>query len=116
MRAQARRRALAAQPMGMFGCRQILSFAKVCPKGLNPPGHRRAAAAPAWVAAALGGTWRLSLRCRQPCTGILAWVFDDHATEVLRARDRRSAVAVDSLNTRCTNRACSNQSRAGNVA
>ena len=41
------------------------------------------------------------------------------------ARDRRSAGAVDSLNTRCTNRACSNQmsmgyrhreSRAGNSA
>jgi succinate dehydrogenase / fumarate reductase iron-sulfur subunit len=26
----------AAEPMGMFGCRQILNCAKACPKGLNP--------------------------------------------------------------------------------
>jgi succinate dehydrogenase / fumarate reductase iron-sulfur subunit len=34
--ARATRVARAAEPMGMFGCRQILNCTKVCPKGLNP--------------------------------------------------------------------------------
>jgi succinate dehydrogenase / fumarate reductase iron-sulfur subunit len=34
--ARAARVARAAEPMGMFGCRQILNCTKVCPKGLNP--------------------------------------------------------------------------------